>query len=162
MCLIITGKSSKVRSTLLDTHGLLNDIFTSNPDGIGFMYGTAKGLKVTKTLPKNIGDATAFIQRIPNDDREIAIHFRWTTHGKTDMLNCHPYDVVPGFIAMMHNGVLHTGNAADVPEVLYANAIKAKCCVAGTVGERTRIVCGVSVSKFVQFLDSVSEFGVSE
>jgi predicted glutamine amidotransferase len=47
------------------------------------------------------------------DDREIAIHFRWTTHGKTDMLNCHPYDVIPGFIAMMHNGVLHTGNAAD-------------------------------------------------
>ena len=113
MCLIITGQSSKVRSTLLDTHGLLSDIFTSNPDGIGFMYGTAKGLKVTKTLPKNLGDATAFIQRLPNDDREIAIHFRWTTHGKTDMLNCHPYDVIPGFIAMMHNGVLHTGNAAD-------------------------------------------------
>jgi predicted glutamine amidotransferase len=113
MCLIITGQSSKVRSTLLDTHGLLSDIFTSNPDGIGFMYGSAKGLKVTKTLPKNLGDATAFIQRLPQDDREIAIHFRWTTHGKTDMLNCHPYDVIPGFIAMMHNGVLHTGNAAD-------------------------------------------------
>lgn len=113
MCLIITGQSSKVRSTLLDTHGLLSDIFTSNPDGIGFMYGTAKGLKVTKTLPKNLGDATAFIQRLPQDDREIAIHFRWTTHGKTDMLNCHPYDVIPGYIAMMHNGVLHTGNAAD-------------------------------------------------
>lgn len=113
MCLIITGKSSKVRSTLLNTHGLLSDIYTANPDGIGFMYGTAKGLKVTKTLPKNVGDATAFIQRLPTDDREIAIHFRWTTHGKTDMLNCHPYDVIPGFIAMMHNGVLHTGNAAD-------------------------------------------------
>ena len=113
MCLIITGQSSKVRSTLLDTHGLLSDIFTSNPDGIGFMYGSTKGLKVTKTLPKNLGDATAFIQRLPNDDREIAIHFRWTTHGKTDMVNCHPYDVIPGFIAMMHNGILHTGNAAD-------------------------------------------------
>ena len=113
MCLIITGKSSKVRSTLLDTHGLMSDIFTSNPDGIGFMYGTAKGLKVTKTLPKNLGDATAFIQRLPNDDREIAIHFRWTTHGKTDMVNCHPYDVIPGYIAMMHNGILHTGNTAD-------------------------------------------------
>lgn len=113
MCLIITGQSSKVRSTLLNTHGLLSDIFTSNPDGIGFMYGTAKGLKVTKTLPKNLGDATAFIQRLPNDDREIAIHFRWTTHGKTDMVNCHPYDVIPGYIALMHNGILHTGNAAD-------------------------------------------------
>jgi len=113
MCLIITGQSAKVRSTLLNTHGLLSDIFTSNPDGIGFMYGSTKGLKVTKTLPKNLGDATAFIQRLPQDDREIAIHFRWTTHGKTDMVNCHPYDVIPGFIAMMHNGILHTGNAAD-------------------------------------------------
>ena len=113
MCLIITGQSSKVRSTLLDTHGLLSDIFTSNPDGIGFMYGSTKGLKVTKTLPKNLGDATAFIQRLPQDDREIAIHFRWTTHGMTDMVNCHPYDVIPGYIAMMHNGILHTGNAAD-------------------------------------------------
>lgn len=113
MCLIITGKSSQVRSTLLNTHGLLSDIFTSNPDGIGFMYGTAKGLKVTKTLPKNLGDANAFIQRLPNDDREIAIHFRWTTHGNTDLINCHPYDVIPGYIAMMHNGILHTGNAAD-------------------------------------------------
>lgn len=113
MCLIITGKASKVRSTLLNTHGLLADIYTSNPDGIGFMYGSVNGLRIVKTLPKNVADAQAFIRRIPNDDREFAIHFRWTTHGDTDMLNCHPYDVIPGFVAMMHNGVLHTGNSAD-------------------------------------------------
>lgn len=113
MCLIITGKADKVRTTLLDTHGLLSDIFTSNPDGIGIMYGTASGLKVVKTLPKSLADATSFIRRMPTDARDIAIHFRWTTHGDTDLLNCHPYDVIPGFISMMHNGVLHTGNDAD-------------------------------------------------
>jgi len=113
MCLIITGKSNSIRSTLLETHGMLADIFTSNPDGIGIMYGSAKGLKVIKTLPKSLADATAFIQRLPVDDRELAIHFRWTTHGNTDMTNCHPYDVIPGYVAMMHNGVLHTGNKAD-------------------------------------------------
>ena len=113
MCLIITGKSSSIRSTLLNTHGMLADIFTSNPDGIGIMYGTAKGLKVIKTLPKSLADATAFIQRLPVDERELAIHFRWTTHGNTDMTNCHPYDVIPGYVSMMHNGVLHTGNKAD-------------------------------------------------
>lgn len=113
MCLIISGKASQVRSTLLDTHGLLNDIYTSNPDGIGFMYGSTSGLKVVKSLPKTLGDAFALIRRMPHDDRDIAIHFRWTTHGHTDLLNCHPYDVVPGFVAMMHNGVLHTGNNAD-------------------------------------------------
>lgn len=113
MCLIITGKSAKIRSTLLDTPSLISDIFTSNPDGIGIMYATTKGLKVVKVLPKSLADATQFISKLPNDDRELAIHFRWTTHGHTDLTNCHPYDVVPGYVAMMHNGVLHTGNAAD-------------------------------------------------
>lgn len=113
MCLIITGTSAKIRSTLLDTHSLLSDIFTSNPDGIGIMYATTKGLKVVKQLPKSLADATHFISKLPNDDRELAIHFRWTTHGHTDLTNCHPYDVIPGYVAMMHNGILHTGNDAD-------------------------------------------------
>jgi len=113
MCLIITGKSAKIRSTLLNTHAMLSDIYTSNPDGIGIMYATTKGLKVTKVLPKSIADASQFISKLPNDDRELAIHFRWTTHGHTNMENCHPYDVVKGYVGMMHNGVLHTGNAAD-------------------------------------------------
>ena len=113
MCLIITGTSAKIRSTLLDTHSLLSDIFTSNPDGIGIMYATTKGLKVVKQLPKSLADATHFISKLPNDARELAIHFRWTTHGHTDLTNCHPYDVIPGYVAMMHNGILHTGNDAD-------------------------------------------------
>ena len=113
MCLIITGKSAKIRSTLLNTHGMLSDIYTSNPDGIGIMYSTTKGLKIIKVLPKSVADATQFISKLPNDDRELAIHFRWTTHGHTNMENCHPYDVVKGYVGMMHNGVLHTGNAAD-------------------------------------------------
>lgn len=113
MCLIITGKSSQVRATLLETKGMLKDIYTSNSDGIGFMYATKDGLKVIKHLPKSEADATACIKRMPTDDREIAIHFRMTTHGDTDLTNCHPYDVIPGYVAMMHNGVLHTGNKAD-------------------------------------------------
>jgi predicted glutamine amidotransferase len=113
MCLIVSGKSSKVRDTLLNTHGLLADIFSSNPDGLGAMYATSKGLKVIKALPKNLAEAFSFVQRLPNDDRDVALHARWTTHGHTDLDNCHPYDVVPGYIAMMHNGVLHTGNDAD-------------------------------------------------
>jgi hypothetical protein len=113
MCLIITGKSSQVRATLLNTKRMLSDIYTSNSDGIGFMYGTKDGLKVIKHLPKSLADAEACIKRMPTDDRDIAIHFRMTTHGDTDLTNCHPYDVVPGYIAMMHNGILHTGNAAD-------------------------------------------------
>ena len=62
MCLIITGKSAKIRSTLLETNGLISDIYSSNPDGIGIMYSTTKGLKVVKVLPKSLADATAFIK----------------------------------------------------------------------------------------------------
>jgi hypothetical protein len=113
MCLIISGAANKVRSVLLNTPGMLSDIFSSNEDGIGYMYGSKKGLKVVKSLPKNLQQATDFIQRIPNDDRAFAIHFRMTTHGHTDLDNCHPYDVVPGYMAMMHNGIFSTGNAAD-------------------------------------------------
>lgn len=113
MCLIITGQSNKVRATLLNTAGLLDDIYGSNSDGVGFMYGTTDGLKVIKHLPKSVADARAVVSRMPDDDREIAIHWRMTTHGDTDLINCHPYDVIPGYVAMMHNGILHTGNAAD-------------------------------------------------
>ena len=113
MCLIITGQSNKVRATLLNTVGLIDDIYSSNSDGVGFMYGTTDGLKVVKHLPKSIADARAVVSRMPDDDREIAIHWRMTTHGHTDLTNCHPYDVIPGYVAMMHNGILHTGNAAD-------------------------------------------------
>jgi hypothetical protein len=113
MCLIITGKSAQIRDTLRNTNGMLADIYRSNPDGIGIMYGTSKGLKVVKVLPKTAAEALDFIGKLPRDDRELALHFRWATHGDKNMLNCHPYDIIPGYIAMMHNGVLHTGNAAD-------------------------------------------------
>ena len=150
MCLIITGKSSQVRATLLNTQRMLSDIYTSNSDGIGFMYGTKDGLKVVKHLPKSLADAEACIKRMPNDDRDIAIHFRMTTHGDTDMTNCHPYDVVPGYIAMMHNGVLHTGNAADKSKSDTWHFIKAY--LATPVAEHPDIIFNES------FLSLVADF----
>lgn len=113
MCLIITGQASKVRTTLLDTEGLLLDIFKTNPDGIGVMYATKNKLKIVKKLPQSLEQARQFIERMPTDERLMAIHFRWTTHGDTDLENCHPYTVVEGEVALMHNGVLRYGNADD-------------------------------------------------
>lgn len=113
MCLIITGSANKVRTALLETEGLLLDVFKTNPDGIGVMYATKNKLKIVKTLPKSLEDAQKFIERMPTDERSLAIHFRWTTHGDTDLVNCHPYTVVEGEVALMHNGVLRTGNSKD-------------------------------------------------
>lgn len=92
---------------------MLADIYSSNSDGIGAMYSTTKGLKIIKRLPKSVAEARTMITNLPTDDRMLALHFRFTTHGDTNLDNCHPYDVVPGYVAMMHNGVLHTGNEAD-------------------------------------------------
>jgi hypothetical protein len=150
MCLIITGASNKIRSTLLNTNGLLGGIYTSNSDGIGIMYATTKGLKVVKVLPKSLPDAVHFITKLPNDDRNLAIHFRMTTHGDTDMTNCHPYDVIPGYVAMMHNGILHTGNTPDTSKSDTWHFIKD--FLASPVSDHPPIIHNQS------FLDMVAEF----
>lgn len=112
MCLLITGKSNVVRTTLLHTAGLIEDIFANNADGLGVMYGTSKGLKVCKTLPNSAAEVAVFLTKLPVDDREVAIHFRWRTHGDINLEQCHPYPV-NATTALMHNGVLDQGNAAD-------------------------------------------------
>lgn len=113
MCLLITGKSNVVRSTLLNTAGLIEDIYQHNADGVGLMYCTTAGLKVCKRLPIDAAQVRGFIDRMPTDDREVALHFRWRTHGLITLDQCHPYPVCPG-VALMHNGVLDGGNAGDM------------------------------------------------
>lgn len=112
MCLIITGSARDVRSTLLDTKGLLLDIFKYNSDGVGAMYRNKRGLRVVKIVPSLYSQVEHLVQQLPDDDRSLALHFRMTTHGHTDLDNCHPYPVADG-VAMMHNGILACGNAKD-------------------------------------------------
>lgn len=114
MCLLISGKSAQIRATLLNTQGLLKDIFESNSDGVGAMYVTSrKQLKTPKVIPNTLAECQAFIANLPQDDRNLALHFRMKTHGNIDLTNCHPYSVIDGQIALMHNGILSQGNKAD-------------------------------------------------
>lgn len=114
MCLIITGPAHHVRSTLLTTPGLTESIYDYNADGIGFMYATANDkLRTRKFLPNTIKEFDDAIRRLPTDNRTIAVHARYKTHGTINMDNVHPYPVIEGRIAMMHNGVLAHGNSAD-------------------------------------------------
>ena len=113
MCLIITGPAKSIVSTLINNPLLLQDIYESNGDGVGAMYANSKGkLRVYKALPKSWQQASDWIKRLPNDDRMLAMHWRWRTHGDINLDQCHPYHVTDS-LAMMHNGVLHTGNKAD-------------------------------------------------
>lgn len=113
MCLIIVGASREVRETLLDHPDVMRDIYLSNADGLGAMYPTTRGLRTIRTLPKNAQDFAQVIRALPTDDRVVALHARMATHGSHTLENCHPYDVITGRVALMHNGVLATGNAED-------------------------------------------------
>jgi hypothetical protein len=113
MCLLITQNENS------DNLGKswLADFFNYNADGVGVMYADKGQLHVIKSLPRTAKDLTAFY-RSHIMGRACAWHLRMRTHGNTDLANCHPYEVLNAKdhglnMWLMHNGVLHTGNAAD-------------------------------------------------
>ena len=113
MCILMTAPSKTLRHVLLGTPGLLASAFESNPDGYGVMYGTAKrGPKIIRKLPKTLAELRQLVEQLPQDDRQVAMHLRWRTHGAIDLSNVHPVAIEGGGY-LMHNGVLDTGNAAD-------------------------------------------------
>ena len=111
MCLLITTPAGV---TIEDEW--LRDFYLRNDDGYGFMYAHENKLHVFKrlgTVEQFISDWRSF------ECYDRAIHLRMRTHGDIDLVNCHPYWVT-GFnnddelpLAMMHNGVLSSGNSAD-------------------------------------------------
>lgn len=111
MCLLIT----KPEGVDFD-EAFLRGVYDLNKDGIGVMYAKDNTLFTRKAVPKNFEDVIAFWKQNVGE-RECAIHFRMQTHGDIDLHNCHPYQVLSaedGYpLWLMHNGVLHTGNAKD-------------------------------------------------
>ena len=112
MCLLIIQPENSKR--LSDEW--LADFYASNSDGIGVMYAENNKLVVKKAVPKNLKAYIKFYRK-HIEGKKCAWHSRFTTHGDTDMNNCHPYQVFSeedGYpLWLMHNGVLSTGNAKD-------------------------------------------------
>lgn len=102
-------------ATATITRELADDIYMRNSDGFGIMFAKDGILYTQKTLgkPQEIWD---IINEHQGD--ELLLHWRMRTHGDVDLTNCHPYEVygdgstMP--VSLMHNGVLSTGNAADM------------------------------------------------
>lgn len=95
----------------------LTDMYRSNPDGFGIMYSEGNQL----AIDKGIGSVANWITFFRKYEKQAAcFHLRMRTHGDIDLENCHPYPVY-GFddaeytvpLALMHNGILSHGNAAD-------------------------------------------------
>lgn len=112
MCQIFAGPSNAVRTLLLDTPLLLDSVYAGNPDGLGWMFAHNGQVITGKYLPRSTEEARALIARLPEDDRQVALHFRMRTHGDVDLENVHPYKVTDD-VYLIHNGVLSHGNAAD-------------------------------------------------
>jgi len=114
MCLLITQTAT---SPILSNEWL-KDFYSYNSDGVGIMRSDDGNLIVEKILPKNADDFINFYHdHIAGHD--CAFHLRMKTHGHIDLSNCHPYMVLNKAehgrdLWLMHNGILHTGNDADL------------------------------------------------
>lgn len=85
----------------------LENSFANNDDGAGYMFAKDGVLNLFKGFFRFEDFWNSYKRNVIENGNPIsAIHFRITTHGKTDKANCHPFRVNKklGFI---HNGVIN-------------------------------------------------------
>ena len=103
MCLIILANDLKSLS-----YSDLETAYKRNSDGFGVMYINKENKFVSdKFVPKNFTEVKNFFNVHKSQTNKMAIHFRFTTEGKTNKKNCHPfisYKSDNRIIGMMHNG----------------------------------------------------------
>ena len=102
MCLLITqSKNSKV------SNKKLGNAWNRNHDGVGYAFADNGKIKVRKYM-----EFKPFKKDFNNDVKmygsksSFLIHFRFATHGKTDLTNVHPFKVNDGLV-FGHNGVIN-------------------------------------------------------
>ena len=97
MCLIIhrDNPSTEIPAALL-SEGLKR-----NSDGWGIMFAEGGKIETRRGL-----DSASFWPTLRElGERPLTIHFRWATHGRKDTNNCHPFTILDGQYAVMHNGI---------------------------------------------------------
>ena len=101
MCIAILNKShSPIKKATL------KNCFNNNDDGAGYVFSKDNKLQFKKGFFTFKNFWNSYNQdMIDNNNPITAIHFRITTHGKTNADNCHPFQVNKklGFI---HNGII--------------------------------------------------------
>jgi hypothetical protein len=93
----------------------VNDLYDFNPDGVGFMYFDP--VKKKTTVRKLIGtkaEVLALYREVEALKVTFVAHFRQTTHGLTNLANCHPYEVAED-THLVHNGILALGYQGEDP-----------------------------------------------
>jgi len=101
MCIaILKPKGEKIEKSRLDT------CFFNNDDGAGYMFAKNGVLHFFKGF-FNFGDFWKSYSKnvVRNGNPMSAIHFRITTHGKTNVNNCHPFKINEN-LGFIHNGII--------------------------------------------------------
>ena len=100
MCLIIFRKKD---AAIIDD-SILDSAFEANGDGIGLMYlNRFNNPVIIKTF--NYDKIYHYVRFLESNNVAFGLHFRFMTHGKIELKNCHPFPVnYKSFL--MHNGVL--------------------------------------------------------
>lgn len=111
MCII----AIKPQGQPMWSNDIIENMFTRNHDGAGFMYYDDALKKVV--IKKGYFILEDLIKDLNSEDYQnttLVLHCRIGTSGKRDELNCHPYPIYDENktntitnMAMAHNGVLH-------------------------------------------------------
>ena len=100
MCLLIYASPGST-----PTKKALRTAGANNPDGFGFAF--AIGRKIVRHRSMNLNDTIELFHemRAEHPKAHAMFHLRITTHGATNIDNCHPFVVDEG-IVLGHNGML--------------------------------------------------------
>lgn len=114
------------------TKGALETSFIYNSDGCGYCF--AKDGKLI--IKKGFFDFESFLKSYQKDNIQGVnklIHFRISTSGKINKLNCHPF-LITDELAMIHNGVIpHFGNKIENDTLQFVKLILRPIIVANGV-----------------------------
>ena len=112
MCIAIYKPENKVISK-----ATLQECYSGNPDGAGFMYAEDKKLHIQKGFFDFNSFYDAYKQ---HEHKQAVLHFRIKTHGKIDTTNCHPF-AVNSSLAFVHNGVISGFGDSDHSDTIGFN-----------------------------------------
>lgn len=114
MCIIV----AKPKGIAMPSMETLKNCFTRNPDGAGIMYSSNSKVHIKKgfmTFPEFKNEIEQLATTLNLTDTSVVMHFRITTHGKTNRENCHPFPL-SSRLSDLHNqnltcrvGIAHNG-----------------------------------------------------
>jgi len=104
------------------TKNALENSFDYNPDGAGYCFANDGKL----IIRKGFFDFDSFLKSYQNDNIQgfnKLIHFRISTSGKVNKLNCHPFLITEN-VAMIHNGIIpNFGNKVENDTLQYIKLV---------------------------------------